>query len=116
MKEKMRRAATVLRTAVRAEIVATFSAQGHRSGTHLLRRKTSISIRSKRGRVRAEVGPKGIAGVYGRVHEKGLTVTRRSRSGGEHQAVYPKREFIAPAVKKTDRQIFAILGQSFRVV
>ena len=49
-------------------------------------------------------------------HEKGLTVQRKSRSGNVHEAVYPKREFVAPAVRRTDRRVRAILGASFKVV
>lgn len=115
-KSKIRIAAKVLQAHIRKEIKTVFSAQGHRSGTHLLSRKTSVSVRSKRTVVRATVGPKGIAAAYGVVHEKGLTVERKSRSGGTHSATYPKRPFVEPAVKKSAPIIFKIIGKTFKVV
>lgn len=114
MKRKMREAANIVKVQARKEITATFT--GDARSVKRLRRKTSVSVRSKRGRVSAQVGPKGFAGVYGRVHELGMTIERKSRSGKVHEATYPVRKFIEPAVRKTDGQVRKILGQSFKVV
>lgn len=118
-KRRVRQAANIVLRQARRNIKSTFKTHGKaraRSGGKTLSQETKTSVRSRRGFVTAVVGAGGQPGAYGKVLEEGRTVSRKSRSGNIHQASYPKKPWLEPAVRTTSGQVFAIIGKTFRVV
>jgi len=137
IKKTTRKAAKVIMVATRKSIRKEFGGRGkdrRRPGGRKpggLARKTSVSVRSRRGNVRAEIGPKYPHGAYGALHEKGgVSDKRRAHTRGgssrntralrhkvrAHSTNYAKRPWLAPAVASTSTQVYQIIGRSFRVV
>lgn len=106
MRRKIRRAANVVKVAARAEIGSGGPRKlANRSGK--LRRRISVSVSVRKGRSwRAEIGPRNPQGVYGRVHELGMTTNHPS---GPRR--YPARPFMEPATRKSRAKVLQILGR-----
>ena len=115
-RKRFRRAANILRDRARRNAKAQLP-----GGTGRLARSIKTSIRFRRGRITAAVGPKRGRKqyAYGHVHEFGGTRERRAsrRSGRRaHSATYDAQPYLEPAVVQTQEPVFREIGFSFRVL
>lgn len=69
-----------------------------------LRRSIRVLAKGKGANTVVTVGP---TVVYGRIHELG---------GEEFKSAIPKRPYMAPALKDTEKQVIALVGRSFRPI
>ena len=136
MKRRIREGANVIKKKARANIKSQFRGGTKKRSKQVLRtvneprkglaRMTTVSVRMRRGRVRAEIGTKFPEGVYGSVLEHGGTVIRREgayKKGSltavtrkKHTATYRARPWLGTAVASTRRDVYRITGKSFKVV
>lgn len=129
LKQETREAAKLVLKAARRRIRTAFATHGkakERTGGKTLSQATKVSIRARRGSVRAEVGAGGQHGKYGRVLEEGREVRRGGEmgsvhgvgSGGkrEHNAQYPKKPWLGPAVNDSRSDVYKKIGKTFRAV
>lgn len=125
-----RKAANLIKAAARRNVGTVFATHGaalqrtrgirNRKGQIVkktLAQDVRSSVRVRKRQVTARVGSwRSQQAAYGKVHEEGRTVQRKSRSGNVHSATYPKKEWLRPAVNSTREEVFRLIGKTFEVV
>lgn len=116
LRKQLRTAANLIKKRARSNARSAYP-----GGTGRLSKGISVSVKVTRRTVSARVGwrLKGRyfpAILYAPALERGGTVTRRrSAKRKRHTAEYQGRAFFEPAVRSTEREVYRLLGRSFKV-